>query len=225
MMRSIRNRTRSLSCSGKDFRRAINAGTIPGLLPSGLRSTSTIMNISNKRDLRFAYSGAAALGLGRVKTFCRRMLELHELVKPAVFATSLCLDGGHQRLNAHDVHDAGEIVGEYVQRHLGGDLGQTLHQEVRRPHPHLQRGKGCSAVSRRWRMACGFLSRRFCTSSSRCSCSPATFACRAASLAHSDALRQRSTSVAFGVKGTLTSREMRDARRLPLHACKPCTEY
>src|SRR5262249_16229464 len=55
---------------------------------------------------------------------------------------SLCLDGGHQRLNAHDVHDAGEIVGEYVQRHLGGDLGQTLHQEVRRPHPHLQRGEG-----------------------------------------------------------------------------------
>src|SRR5262249_44959209 len=46
------------------------------------------------------------------------------------------------RLNAHDVHDAGEIVGEYVQRHLGGDLGQTLHQEVRRPHPHLQRGEG-----------------------------------------------------------------------------------
>src|SRR5262249_26637615 len=59
-----------------------------------------------------------------------------------LFATSLCLDGGHQRLNAHDVHDAGEIVGEYVQRHLGGDLGQTLHQEVRRPHPHLQRGEG-----------------------------------------------------------------------------------
>jgi hypothetical protein len=24
------------------------------------------------------------VGLGRVKTFCRRMLELHELVKPAV---------------------------------------------------------------------------------------------------------------------------------------------
>jgi len=36
----------------------------------------------------------------------------------------------------------GQIVGEHVQRHLGGDLGQTLHQEVRRPHPHLQRAKG-----------------------------------------------------------------------------------
>jgi hypothetical protein len=30
-------------------------------LPSGLRSTSTIMNISNKRDLRFAYSKALPL--------------------------------------------------------------------------------------------------------------------------------------------------------------------
>ena len=30
--------------------------------------------------------------------------------------------------------------------------------------------KGCSAVSRRWRMAYGFLSRRFCTASSTCSC-------------------------------------------------------
>jgi len=27
------NRTRSLSCSGKDFRRAITVGIIPGLLP------------------------------------------------------------------------------------------------------------------------------------------------------------------------------------------------
>jgi hypothetical protein len=32
----------------------------------------------------------------------------------------------------------GEIVGEHVQRHLGSDLGQTFHQEVGRPHPHLQ---------------------------------------------------------------------------------------
>ena len=45
-------------------------------------------------------------------------------------------------MNAHDVHHSGEIVGEYVQRHFGGDLRQTLHQEVRRPHPHLERAKG-----------------------------------------------------------------------------------
>jgi hypothetical protein len=39
------------------------------------------------------------------------------------------------------VHDAGEIVGQYVQRHLGGDLGQTFHQEVCRAHSHLQSGE------------------------------------------------------------------------------------
>ncbi len=37
------------------------------------------------------------------------------------------LIAGHQRLNAHDVHDSREIVGEHVQRHLGGDLWQALH--------------------------------------------------------------------------------------------------
>jgi hypothetical protein len=25
---------------------------------------------------------------------------------------------GHERLNAHDVHDTGKIVGQHVQRHL-----------------------------------------------------------------------------------------------------------
>jgi hypothetical protein len=70
------------------------------------------------------------------------MLELHELVKPAVFAPSLWLDDGHQRLNAHDVHDAGEIIGEYVQCHLGGDLWQSLHQKVRGARPHLQCREG-----------------------------------------------------------------------------------
>ena len=29
-----------------------------------------------------------------------------------------------------------------MECHLGGDLGQTLRQEVRRAHPHLQRAKG-----------------------------------------------------------------------------------
>ena len=36
----------------------------------------------------------------------------------------------NQRLDAHDVHHARDVVGKYVQRHLGGDLRQTLHQEV-----------------------------------------------------------------------------------------------
>src|SRR6476469_6161605 len=32
-------------------------------------------------------------------------------------------------------------VGKHVQRHLGGDLRQPLHQEVRRAHPHLERAE------------------------------------------------------------------------------------
>ena len=60
----------------------------------------------------------------------------------------LCSDRGHQRLDANDVHHPGEIVGEHVACHLGGDLGQTLHQEVRRAHPHLQRAKGIASASK-----------------------------------------------------------------------------
>ena len=47
-----------------------------------------------------------------------------------------------KRLNAHDAYDARQIVGQHVQRHLGGNLRQTLHQQVRRSHPHLQRAEG-----------------------------------------------------------------------------------
>jgi hypothetical protein len=53
----------------------------------------------------------------------------------------LCLDGGHERPDAHDVHHSGEIVGQYVQRHLRGNPRQCLHQEVCCPHPHLQRAE------------------------------------------------------------------------------------
>ncbi len=47
----------------------------------------------------------------------------------------LCSHCDHKRLNAHNVDDAREIVGEHVQRHLGGDLRQTL-RSARQPH-HL----------------------------------------------------------------------------------------
>ena len=43
----------------------------------------------------------------------------------------------HERLDAHDVHDARQIVGQHVQCHLGGDLWQRLHQEVGCAHPGL----------------------------------------------------------------------------------------
>src|SRR6266851_5877729 len=60
----------------------------------------------------------------------------------SLFSDLAMFDGGHQRLSAHNVHDAREIVGEHVQRHLGGYLRKTLHQEVGRPHPHLQSAEG-----------------------------------------------------------------------------------
>ena len=44
-----------------------------------------------------------------------------------------------QRLNAEDVHDACEIVGQYMQGHLGGHARNRLHQEVGCTHPHAHR--------------------------------------------------------------------------------------
>ena len=37
------------------------------------------------------------------------------------------LDRRDEELHAEDVHDPGEIVGEHVQGHLGGNLRQALH--------------------------------------------------------------------------------------------------
>ena len=69
----------------------------------------------------------SAPGLGRVKTFSCRRSELGEVATRAFSRLSLCPDRGHQRLNAHNVHHAGEVVGKHVQRHLGGNLRKTLH--------------------------------------------------------------------------------------------------
>jgi len=88
------------------------------------------------------------LGLGRVKTFrpgetgdaklnfaCCRNCELES----TWFARSTRersgfadahpsrLDRRDEGLHAEDVHDPGEIVGEHVQGHLGGNLRQALH--------------------------------------------------------------------------------------------------
>ena len=50
----------------------------------------------------------------------------------------LCrLHCGDQRADAQNIHDALEIVGQNMQRHLGADISQRLHLEVRRPHPVL----------------------------------------------------------------------------------------
>jgi hypothetical protein len=46
----------------------------------------------------------------------------------------LSLDCFAQRGHADDIQGAREIVGEDAQRHLGGDLGKRLHQEVSCAH-------------------------------------------------------------------------------------------
>jgi hypothetical protein len=50
-------------------------------------------------------------------------------------------DCREEQFDTDDVHHAREVVGEHVQRHFGRDIGQPLHQKVRRTHPHLQRGE------------------------------------------------------------------------------------
>jgi hypothetical protein len=47
-----------------------------------------------------------------------------------------------ERPDSHYVHDAGEVVGQHVQRHLCGDLWQRLHQEVGGAHPGLDGAEG-----------------------------------------------------------------------------------
>ena len=53
----------------------------------------------------------------------------------------------------------------------GGYFGSVLVRKCVAPMRAFIVPNGCSTVSRRWRMACGFASRRCCTASSRCSCS------------------------------------------------------
>src|SRR3954466_4992360 len=84
----------------------------------------------------------SALGLGCAKTFRNGPKPLQPgLLRVETTGTS-SPDRRQKRLHADDVHHAGEIVGKHVQRHLGGDLRQPLHQEVRRTHPHLERAEG-----------------------------------------------------------------------------------
>ncbi len=45
--------------------------------------------------------------------------------------------GCHQWADAHDVHDAFEIVGQHVQCHFGANPLQRLHLEVCIAHPGL----------------------------------------------------------------------------------------
>src|SRR5262245_3004371 len=53
----------------------------------------------------------------------------------------LCPRRRQEWLDTHDVHNAREVVGQHVQRHLGGNPWQPLHQEVCRSHPRLDRAE------------------------------------------------------------------------------------
>jgi hypothetical protein len=55
---------------------------------------------------------------------------------------ALCPHSLDQRADADDVHDTGEIIGKHGKRHLGADILQALHQEVRGAHPCLDGAKG-----------------------------------------------------------------------------------
>ncbi len=47
-------------------------------------------------------------------------------------------DRCQERLYTDDVHDAREIIGEYVQGHRGRNLRQAFHQKMRRAYAHFE---------------------------------------------------------------------------------------
>jgi hypothetical protein len=80
---------------------------------------STISNVA--RQLRSAACPVAFILQGR------RALGPHRL---------------YQRSDAHDPHDAFEIVGQHMETHLGTDARQPLGQEMGRAHPGFERAEG-----------------------------------------------------------------------------------
>ena len=69
--------------------------------------------------------------------------------RTAVDWRQLCPYRHHERLDADDVHDAGEIVGQYVQRHLAATRFSVFISKWVAPIRALIVPKGCSTVSRR----------------------------------------------------------------------------
>jgi hypothetical protein len=82
--------------------------------------------------------------------YARRSKSLKVLIPSRRCAVTLqfglCLHGRHERLDAHNVHDAREIVSEHVQCHLAGHAWQRLHQEVGDSHPGLDLAEGMLAA-------------------------------------------------------------------------------
>src|SRR6266542_5815544 len=55
---------------------------------------------------------------------------------------ALCPHCLHQQSDAHDLHDAFEVVGQHMEAHFGADARQPLGQEMRRAHPGFERAEG-----------------------------------------------------------------------------------
>ncbi len=89
----------------------------------------------------------------------------------AVLRALLCLQRRQERLDAHDVHHSGEIVGEDVQRHFRGNPRRVFIKKCVAPIRAFIVPNGCSTVSRRWRIFSRCSSSRRCTASITCSCS------------------------------------------------------
>ena len=84
----------------------------------------------------------------------------------------LCLDRFHQSANAQNAHYPFHVVGQDMQRHLGADVLERFHLEVRRSHPRLYRAEWMLDRLAAQRASClGSDQADACTASRTASCS------------------------------------------------------
>ena len=108
----------------------------------------------------------AVSGLESIRAQPRAMLSDPNDLTAGTMTRSSSPDRREERFDTDDVHHAREVVGEHVQRHLGHHfLGSVFIRKCVAPIRIFRVPNGCSTVSRRVRIASGFLSRRACTAS------------------------------------------------------------
>ena len=59
-----------------------------------------------------------------------------------LIAAAISLHRDQEWPDTQDIHDACEVVGEHMQRHLGGDARQGLHQKMCCSHSRFGRPEG-----------------------------------------------------------------------------------
>ncbi len=110
------------------------------LVAVGDQHAAAVMNLLH-RALDRAELGRVGLVLDgvnqRVTTNARR-IGIGKQSQPNSLRSDCC----DQTARSHDVYDAGEIIGEHVQCHLGGHARQRLHYEVGCSDPGLDRAEG-----------------------------------------------------------------------------------